>query len=251
MNELDTSNLNIKEVTRLLQEIKRYIDEIKNGEHEGQIVELVYPRRKQNKTIDMKNFIRKSMKDALKEIDRDYTIIKKKNPYILEELKQQVIMVLLRRIRNNCKLEPGAPRKVLNSFFSYINGTVISAVRHYMRNIAKQKLHFDDEYRMVDKYNDKVASINLLGDNAKSPEEMYIEKENTETINKYINTLTSKQREVLELNKFWEKTQEEIASQMGISQQAVSKLLLKATENLRLELLDNEVAMKYKNYYVA
>ena len=209
---------------------------------------LYYCNNKDSKIFDMKNFIEKSIIDAL---DAEHSLDKWGKDFERENLKQQAKEKLIVRLKDHFEFISGPPDKVLNSFLSYVRTTVKSSVRNYLKRLRKIELKNDKKYKMLDEYDDSKVSFNVTGKNIITPEQELMSKESEREIDDCIDQLTEKQKVVLKLSRFKDKSQKEIALQLGISQQAVSKLLDKAIDNLRQLLLDKEVALKYKYYYAS
>ena len=76
-----------------------------------------------------------------------------------------------------------------------------------------------------------------IADKRLTPEELYIEKESGASLFKYLHSaiekLPYKQRTVIELFYFQDKTQEEIALILGVKQPAVSKLLMRGLQGIK------------------
>jgi len=248
MNELDTKKLDKTELEYTLELIRRYVNEIKNKNHNGDLFTLHYCNNNSNKIINMKQFIDKSIKEAL---DAEYSRKKWEKDFERKNLKQQAKEKLIARLKDHFEFISGPPDKVLNSFLSYVRTTVESSVRNYLKRLRKIELKNNKKYKMLDQYDDNKLSYKVLGSNIGTPEQELMSKESEREIDDCIDQLTEKQKEVLNLSRFSDKSQKEIALQLGISQPAVSKLLDKALDNLSQILLDREVASEYRYYFAS
>jgi len=247
MNELDTNNLETSQIYDILGKMKTYVDEIKNGEHEGELLEYKY-RSKEKKivVINIKQFIHSSI---IKALIAEKSMYKWKNEHIRKEIKQEAKTVLIKRLKDNFEFSSGPAIRVLNTFLSYVKESIISGTRHYLHNLRKQNLEDNKLYKKVDKYNDDVASYSVSKLTTQSPEQLMVGEKGLNNIYNCIDELTEKQKEVLHLNSIEGISQKNIALKLGNSQQAVSKLIGKAKDNLSKLLLDKGVASKYRHYF--
>ena len=240
---LNTKNLNGKEVNEVINDLRIIIEKIKNANSSQAILDLfnyTYVIQKNGemiKIIDIKLFIDNRTNKKLDELGRADTDSRTRSI-----LKSEAKSRIYERIKNKFEFEEGHPRKILNSFLEYINWCIKSAIYKYFQNIEEYKLN-----KHAFSYSEEAdySTINIQEYN--SPDQICIDKENIELIEKCIQKLPEKQEEVINKHVFENKKQVTIAKEMGNTQQAVSKLFRKAQDNLYNHLIERGLK-KVENY---
>ncbi len=249
INQLNTANLKSFEIEDVLQKLKKYLYEIKNKDHDGELFYLKYWNSEENIVIDINSFIDSSIVQAITDYKKIYKQdYYEKSSFIRETLKSRSYEYIIIRLRNNFQLTEGSPRKILNEFLSYIKQTVYSAVTHYFRDVEKAQQKYDMNL-VNESYSDEIekefeAGINITGYNSRDPLQIIIDDETSskvETILNCIDQLPKKQKVALIENKISGRSEKEISLLLNNSQQAVSDLIKKAKKNLIIIL--NEKGM--------
>ena len=191
MNTLNTRNLEKTELEYIIELIRRYVEEIKSKNHNGDLFTLYYCNNKDSKIFDMKNFIEKSIIGAL---DAEHSLDKWGKDFERENLKQQAKEKLIVRLKDHFEFISGPPDKVLNSFLSYVRTKVESSVRNYLKRLRKIELKNDKKYKMLDQYDDNKLSYKVLGSNIGTPEQEIKSKESKQEIYDCIDQLTDKKK---------------------------------------------------------
>jgi RNA polymerase sigma-70 factor (family 1) len=147
--------------------------------------------------------------DSYFKVLRNFLIFRYKNFELAEDIAQNAFV----KLWENCKI---LKKEQAKSFL------FTTAIRLSLNQIKHQKIVANYEINFVSKSSDK-----------ESPQFILEENEFKIRLEKAINNLPQKQREVFLLNRFENQTYKEIAEQLDLSVKAVEKRMKLALESLR------------------
>ena len=144
MTDLNTENLDQDQILELMTKIERYIHEIKNETHYGELFELDFCNDKGKKIFDFDSFIDYSIRLAV--TDSKHQEYKFYNPksFVRKTLKSRSMEYLTRRFKDNFTLSNSKPRKTVHEFLKYVKDTIYSAVKHFFRDVYSPRRDYKD-----------------------------------------------------------------------------------------------------------
>jgi RNA polymerase sigma-70 factor, ECF subfamily len=123
--------------------------------------------------------------------------------------------------------------KSQSAFSTWVYRISINASLNFIRNKSKRSIF--QRIETVFGF-DKPKELKHLTSDADNPEQILINKEHSERLNKALDSLTENQRIAFTLSKYDDLPQREIAQIMNITEGAVEALLQRAKANLQKEL---------------
>lgn len=247
---LDTAELSLEQLNEVLNDLEKYIYEIKNidkfsSEYREGLFEYEYYITSNNnsseseKVIDLEMYIEVFKANVLDEYQK-FNIDSQTKKFLDRWVKENLFL----RFKDNFEFIESHPRKMINEFLCYMRESTISTVKNFFRDIentiSSENVYCFSQIGCSSENKIRLRDYSVIAASHYLPPETHlIMKEDISLIKSCIERLSKKQRIALINNRIKDKNQEDIADNLNISQQAVSKLVNKAEDNL-WEMLKKE-----------